>query len=32
MHYGAYVRFRTCKLLPDGTWKDCVDRFTYNEE
>ncbi|GAA2098736.1 hypothetical protein [Actinomadura alba] len=28
--YGAYVRFRVCKLLPDGTWKDCQDKYGYN--
>jgi hypothetical protein len=30
--YGATVRFRTCKLLPDGTWKDCIDKYTTNDE
>ncbi|GAA2449339.1 hypothetical protein GCM10010191_78660 [Actinomadura vinacea] len=28
--YGAYMRFRVCKLLPNGTWKDCRDTFGYN--
>lgn len=26
----AYVRFTTCKLLPDGAWKDCRTRYTWN--
>jgi hypothetical protein len=30
--YGQRVRFRVCKLLPNGDWKDCenADRTTYN--
>jgi hypothetical protein len=30
--YGEYVRFRVCKLTPGGTWKDCKDRFTFNDD
>ncbi|WP_067825506.1 hypothetical protein [Actinomadura kijaniata] len=30
--YDEYVRLRVCKLLPDGTWKDCKDHFTYNSD
>lgn len=28
--YGEEVRFRVCKLLPDGTWKDCKDTYVQN--
>lgn len=30
--YGEYVRFRVCKLTPGGTWKDCKDTFTFNDD
>jgi hypothetical protein len=28
---GTYLRFRVCKHLPDGTWKDCFDKYTTND-
>jgi hypothetical protein len=28
--YREQVRFRVCKLLPDGTWKDCKDSYGNN--
>lgn len=27
----SYLRFRVCKHLPDGTWKDCFDKYTTND-
>ncbi|MFC4054115.1 hypothetical protein ACFOY4_30860 [Actinomadura syzygii] len=30
LRQGDYFRLRVCKLLPDKTWKDCVDRFGYS--
>ncbi|MGX1545865.1 hypothetical protein [Streptomyces adustus] len=28
--YGEEVKLSVCKLLPDGTWKDCQDYFVTN--
>ncbi len=29
--WGQALMFRVCKLLPDGTWKDCKETFPYNQ-
>lgn len=26
------ILFKVCKLLPDGTWKDCKDKTSYNTD
>ncbi|WP_128433313.1 hypothetical protein [Streptomyces cyaneus] len=28
--YGEEVKFTVCKLLPDGTWKDCINTYVEN--
>lgn len=30
-YVGDRIRFRVCKLLPNGTWIDCYDQYAINE-